>query len=108
MNVKLANWIIGTMKQDFEIFDFIIEKNFEMNICTLGIPEIKDLEMLDEIMNVTRRFHPEVFEFAFEVYWAKNNLFQHREIERKEKERMEKEQIEIELRNYNQFRIKKS
>ena len=78
MNLKLANWIVGTMRSDAEIFDFIIEKDFELNACALGIPEIKDLEFLDEIMVVTKYLHVEIFELAFETRWWRENLLNYR------------------------------
>ena len=90
MSLKLENWIVEETEHDFEIFDFIIENNFELNICTLGIPEINDLEMLEEIMTVTRSMHPEIFGIAFEVWWCKKCLLEHRE---REREKLEKELV---------------
>jgi hypothetical protein len=88
MNLKLANWIIGTMKFDSEIFDFIICENFNLNVCTLGIPEIRDLEMLDELSFLTRESHKDIFEIALETkLWRK--------ILKEESSNFEKDSIEL-------------
>ena len=83
------------LKDDWEIFHFIIEVNFELGACILLIPEIKDLELLDEIATVTKREHLEIAEIAMETKSWRNNLRKSwkREEERKVEKEGEREKV---------------
>ena len=82
MNLKLANWIIGAMKSDSEIFEFLKEKKYDFNLCTVGIPEIKDLDVLDELIEHVYYRSQYAFRIAFETMLWRKNLLNYRASEK--------------------------